>query len=72
MVMNYQLSLVKKLSFFARIPDELKNKLEEFNSDGTSWYYGQILSFIMRPNEELELKILEKRIKMGLSKPFVG
>ena len=70
--MNYPLNSIKILSFFSRIPDELKDKLEEFNSDGSAWFFGQILSYIMRPNEELELKILEKRINMGLSKPFVG
>jgi glycoprotein 6-alpha-L-fucosyltransferase len=62
-----------KPSFLTQpIPREFADKLFTFHEDPFAWFAGHLLSYLMRPNEELKTYISTKKKSMGITKPYVG
>ena len=71
--MDYNLAKISMMPIFPpRIPNDIKEELAKFNYNAEAWYSGQFLSYIMKPNYELNEALNTKRIKLHIYKPFIG
>jgi glycoprotein 6-alpha-L-fucosyltransferase len=54
------------------VPKEFVNDLNKFHGDPFVWWSGQILSFLMRYNQEFEKTIQSTRNRLKFKSPCVG
>ena len=54
------------------IPADLAPRLMTFHGDAPVWWIGQMVKYLMRPNENLQMEIDAAAEKMGFQRPIVG
>ncbi|XP_039260479.2 alpha-(1,6)-fucosyltransferase-like [Styela clava] len=54
------------------VPEDLYSKLVQFHGDPAVWWLGQVVSYLMRPQQWLEKSIAEFEKAIGFSHPIVG
>ncbi|KAJ8909854.1 hypothetical protein NQ315_013340 [Exocentrus adspersus] len=54
------------------IPEDLAPRLTRLHGDPIVWWVGQILKYLLRPQEKTASRIQETMTKMGFQRPIVG
>ena len=54
------------------IPKELADKLFTFHQHPFLWFAGQILLYLLRPNEQLRRFIADRKKALDMKKPYAG
>ncbi|XP_025108895.1 alpha-(1,6)-fucosyltransferase-like isoform X3 [Pomacea canaliculata] len=54
------------------IPADLAKRLKTFHGDPPTWWVGQLVSFLLRPQPHLQQTIQTQGEKMGFKRPIVG
>jgi len=54
------------------VPKDLASRLARLHGDPIVWWIGQILKFVLRPQEATSNMIQEASIKRGFKRPVVG
>ncbi|PVD22941.1 hypothetical protein C0Q70_16201 [Pomacea canaliculata] len=54
------------------IPADLARRLKTFHGDPPTWWVGQLVSFLLRPQPHLQPTIQTQGEKMGFQRPIVG
>jgi glycoprotein 6-alpha-L-fucosyltransferase len=54
------------------IPKELADKLFTFHQHPWLWFAGQILLYLLRPNEQLKRFIADRKKALNIKKPYAG
>lgn len=63
----------EKYPFFPpSIPEDLAGPISRFHGDPASWWLGQIVSYLTRPNDRLEQYLERKSTDLKFTNPIVG
>lgn len=54
------------------LPQDLGERIVRIQGNPLAWWYGQFLSYLMRPNEQLQSFISASLNQMNFSKGIVG
>ncbi|UYV70737.1 FUT8 [Cordylochernes scorpioides] len=54
------------------VPADLRPRLERLHGDPSVWWIGQILKFLLRPQEDLKAFLLQSEVRLGFKHPIVG
>ena len=54
------------------IPEDLASRLKTFHGDAPVWWIGQMVKYLMRPNQFTQQQIDKSRDRMKFTGPIVG
>jgi len=54
------------------VPDDLADRLMRVHGDPSSWWIGQFVMYLTRPNSMLQSDIDQTNEKLGFQNPIVG
>lgn len=54
------------------VPEDLLNKIRRFHGNPDSWWFGQFVLYVTRPNESMRNQSEEKIKELGFQNPIVG